>query len=86
MVDAEAEEFQDEIDELEAELGEDGTTWKTKEFILDHVDLRKRLVPARLHDSVRILPEILRDPTYDLDAALKENDLLQEQIEVMRND
>ncbi|TID13652.1 KOW motif domain-containing protein [Venturia nashicola] len=76
-----AEEFQDEIEELEPEIEEEEQTWTTKEFILDHVDLRKRLVPARLHDSVRILPKILGDPTYMLDAAARENRYLRVELE-----
>ncbi|KAE9984509.1 hypothetical protein BLS_002211 [Venturia inaequalis] len=86
LVDPEAEEFQEEIEELEAEIGGEGHTWTTKEFILDHVDLRKRLVPSRLHDSVRILPKILRDPTYELDAATRENEHLQEALEIIQNE
>lgn len=85
-IDGEAEELQDEIEELEAKIGEAEHTWTTKEFILDHVDFRKRLVPSRLHDYVRILPKILRDPTYELEAAMKENDLLQEDVEAIESD
>ncbi|QDS76280.1 hypothetical protein FKW77_001812 [Venturia effusa] len=78
--------FQEEIEELEAEVEKEEQTWTTKEFILDHVDLRQRLVPSRLHDSVRLLPTFLSDPTYELDAALRENELLQGAVDSILRD
>lgn len=93
VIDLEAEEFQDEIEELEAEIEapgaeieKEGHAWTTKEFILDHVHLQKRLVPSRLYDSVRILPEMLQDPAYDLDAATKVNRHLKSAFEIIQSE
>jgi hypothetical protein len=73
----EAEEFQDEAEELDMEEEEEHI-WTTKEFVLDHVDFHHRLVPARIQDTVRILPEVVTDQKYDFSEAKRENPYLQD--------
>jgi hypothetical protein len=84
-------EFKDEAKAIDSEAeglenGEDLHTWTTKEFVLDHVDFHQRLVPARLHDTVRIDPKVIRDPTYELNAAKRENPLLQQVFDDLESD
>lgn len=78
-IDGEAEEFQDEVEE--PDTIEEEHTWKTKEFVLHHVDIRKRLVPARLHDFVRLHPKQLHDPTYEFRSAVRDYPLLQDVLD-----